>query len=254
MNLNTTLQKTLLDAGLSEMEVLVYGELSKNPADSVWELVTRTGLSKSSVYRAVEQLVHRKLVSRDENGIRALSLKALVSDLSGKERKLRKTALTLRQMTPLLKMGNDTLERFETLYTRDQIEEAFMFMAEHDYGVCLDFGDCESLFPHVGGVQAGQTFRNERVKHAKSEVILTTWGDYSEHFSRKADKDRFQFEINYLNVDFKEKFMILNDKSDYVFFSCVEDEEMYAYLIKSKAIADIQRAQFKVFSQQLGNR
>lgn len=254
MSLNKSLEKTLLEAGLSEMEAMVYLSLLKKPAVSTWDLVIRTGLSKSGVYRTVEQLMNRKLVARDKEGIRALSLKALVADLSGKERKLRKTALDLKQMAPFLKMGNDAVERFEPLYTKDQIDEAFMFMAEHEYGVCLDFGDCESLFPRIGGVKAGHNFRDERVKHAKSEAILTTWGDYSEYFSRLGDKDRFQFEINYLNLDFKDKFVVLNDESDYVFFTRVEDEELQAYLVKSKSIADIQRAQFKAFSQQLGNR
>lgn len=253
MNLKQAFKHHLLQAGLSEIEVLVYIELTKSPAETTWALVNRTGLSKSSVYRAVENLIERKLVKRDASGLHALSLKALTASLDSKQRNLRKTAIKLRQMAPFLKIQEDTVERFEPLYTQDQILEAFHFMAEHDFGVCLDFGDFESLLPHIGGTPEGHKFRNERFKHATNDVILTTWGDYSDYFCIQTDAEAFQCHIKHMDIEFKNKFIICNDKSDYVFLTEFEDGELNATLIKSKLFADIQRAQFKAFSQSIGN-
>src|SRR3989338_9063881 len=110
MALYHQLQKLLLDAGLSETQVFVYLELLKKPAATTWDLVTRTGLRKSTVYDAIAMLKDLKMVEKTENGIRALSLKTLVSSLNSTKRKLDKTAFKLKQISPFLHEPRESIE------------------------------------------------------------------------------------------------------------------------------------------------
>ena len=73
------LRRLLFEAGLSEAEVFVYIALIKKPAETIWDLVMRTRLPKTVVYRAFEELKEMKMVERSSESIRALSLKNFLS-------------------------------------------------------------------------------------------------------------------------------------------------------------------------------
>lgn len=252
MGILLKLKDLLLEAGLDETIVFVYLELLKRPAQTIWELVERTGLSKSTVYRTFENLVALRLVEKNKDNIRALSLKNFVESLYRKERKLWKLANKIKQTAPFLR-GHENVERFETLYGADEIAEAYIFMAETPYGVNLDFGDFESFIPHIGGIKIAERFRALRAKHATHTAICTTFGPRTSYFGTKEAEANFNCHIRYLNLNFDKKWLIFSDTSDYVMFNDVTDPECpTAVLIKSKEVADSQRLMFENFSRQIG--
>lgn len=255
MTLHTKLKSLLLNAGLSETESMIYVELLRKPAQTIWELKERTRLSKSAVYRAFDHLQSLKLVEKTEDGIQALSLKSLVADLSNKTRKINKTLWELKDIAPYLKRANEPIEKIEFYYTQDQFRDVYMFMAEQDYDVNLDFGDFENFVPILGGgLEMPLKFREKRVKHAGHHAICTTHGKYFDYFNSRDAQERFKNNLEHLKFDFRGSWMILSDKSDYVMFNHFEDpENPHCALVKSKAIADAQRKQFDYYSQQIGN-
>lgn len=147
------LQNLLFDVGFSEAEVCLYIELLKKPLLRVWELVQKTGLSKSTVYDAFSKLKKLQMVEKTGDGIRALSLKALVAELNRNKKRLDKTAYKIKQIAPFLRVPNETVEEFETLYTPEQIREAYILMSEIPYSMNLDFGDFENFITAMGGNQ-----------------------------------------------------------------------------------------------------
>lgn len=243
----------LLATGLSEAEVLVYQELLKKPAKFVYDLVRRTGLSRSSVYRAVEVLRERKMIGESEQGMHAASLKSLVASLDQTSRKLAKVAAGLRKVSPFLRVPMEAVEDYQHFYGEGQVAEVYLSMAERVYGVNLDFGDFESFLPKVGGFSVGNTFREERAKRATNKAICTTFGPSSAYYCTKQDEQIFNNKVKVLDIDFKDRFVVFSDTGDYVLFANTRDEDVDAVLIKSRLIADMQRGQFNVFSQKLGN-
>lgn len=250
----TKLRELLFEAGLSEAEVFVYIELIKKPATTIWDLVLRTGLSKSTVYRAFIKLRNFKMVEKNRDGIRALSLKALISELIKSERKLRKTAYLIKQIAPFLRAPRESIEEMETFYTKDQITESYIDLAGRDFDVSLDFGDFENFVPIVGGIEPVFKFRMDRLKHARNYALCTTFGPNTAIFCTPEAKTRFKNTVDILKNNFLNNFICFSDRDDYVLFNNFTDpENPSAALVKSKVIADIQRTQLQSFSRQFGN-
>lgn len=257
------LKDLLLEAGLSEIAVHVYLELLRKPAQTVWELVVRTGLPKTSVYRAVESLRNLRMIAEsaqprlgldDNNGIRALSLKNFVENLLRSTKKIGKLAHKLAQVAPFLRPGEDTPEEMETLFNKEDIRDAYIKMSQLDYGVNLDFGDFENCVMAFGDLALACRFRDFRTVHAGHKAICTTWGPNTAYFATKESEKKFKNHVEMLNLDFKNRFIIFSDKSDYVFFGDATDREFpMATIVKSKPVADAQRLIFSNFSRKLGN-
>lgn len=248
------LRDLLLEAGLNESECHVYIELLKKPCQTVWELVTRTGLSKSVAYRAFTRLHNLKMVEKSELGIRALTLKSFVSELVRRERRLSKIAYKIKQVAPFLRAPHESIEEFETFYTPGQIADAYVAMSELDFGVSLDFGDFEHFVPIIGGIHPVHMFRTNRVKKATAHAVCTTNGPYTAEFCTQEAKVKFKNTVDFAKLDFKNNFVVFSDRSDYVLFNTFSDAEYpSSVLVKSKPIADVQRMQLKSFSQHAGN-
>ncbi|MFA4891514.1 MAG: hypothetical protein WC604_04185, partial [Candidatus Gracilibacteria bacterium] len=218
------------------------------------------GLNRNAVYRAVAKLKELKLIKKDEDGLKALSLKSLVSELKTSSLRLNKIAYKIKSIAPLLKAPKDSIESFEHFYTSDQIAEAYLFMSEQTYHTNLDFGDFENFVPTLKGeLNTAYKFRNARVKHASHRAICTTFGTRTESFCTKESKVKFRNRVSLLknpdkNFDFKNKFIIFSDTCDYVLFNDFADiENPISVLIKSKAVANMQRGQFDLFSQKVEN-
>lgn len=249
------ISELLLATGLGEPEVLVYCELLEKPVRFGYELVRRMGLSKSAVYRALEVLREKKMIRDDEQGICAASLKSLVASLDQTSRKLSKVAAGLRKVSPFLRVPMEAVEEYQHFYGEDQVAEAYLSMAERVGGgsVNLDFGDFENFLPKVGGFVVGNRFREERAKRATNKAICTTFGPTSAYYCTREDEQIFKNKVKVLDIDFKDRFMVFSDTGDYVLFANTHDDEVDAVLVKSRVIAGMQRGQFDVFSQKLGN-
>jgi len=250
MVLYKKLEKLLLEAGLSEQEVLIYISLLKKPASTIWEIVQRIGLKKSTVYDAFSVLKNLQMVERTPESIRALSLKVFVAELSRNRRKTDKIAYKLKQIAPFLRLPRESIENFETFYTPDQIIDAYLTMAALPYDVNLDFGDYENFITAIGSNDLGLQFRSKRVKHASHRAICTTYGSNLAAFCKKEDLEKFKnvFDVH-TEINFKNRWIIFSDTNDHVLFNDVSEPDYpYSILIKSKIIADIQRMQFNNFS------
>lgn len=248
------LQELLLQTGLSETDTLVYLELLRKPAASIWELVIRTGINKSSVYRAFSNLKKIKMVERNENGIYALSLKHIVENLFKQERKFGRLAQRIKSVAPFLHAPEEHVIEFETLDNKEDLREAYIKMAQLPYDTNLDFGDFENCLPSFGDLALAFRFRENRVKHARHHALCTTFGPYTSYFSTRQAAARFKNKVEMANIDFKNRFIIFSDTNDSVFFIDAADKEApIGILVKSKPIADIQRLNFANFSQKFGN-
>jgi predicted transcriptional regulator len=254
MNINSKLRDLLIDSGLSESEAITYIELLKRPAEKIFDLISRTKLTKSTIYRSIEKLEDLKMIERSDKTIKALSLKSLVADLKMTELKLRKTVHKIQQLAPFLHAPVDAIEEFQHLYTTDQMIDAYLFMSELDYNKNLEYGDFESFAPVVGGLPILTKFRDNRVKHATHKAICTTTGPYTKYFGSKESEQKYKNNVELLNLDFNNKWVLLSDNRDYVLINNMEDPEYpNSLLVKSKILADVQRAQFNNYSQMIGN-
>lgn len=254
MSIYSQLKNLLLESGLSEIDTIVYIELLKSPALNKWDIVNRTHLSKSAVYRAFEKLESLKLIKNENGFIRACSLKTLVSEIKTSERNLRKLAYKIKSIAPFLKIPSEYISEFEQFYTKDQISQAYLYMSEIDYDVNLDFGDFENCVDMFGGLKVAYKFRNNRAKRASNHAICTSFGPKTSVFCTKDSEKKFKNKVDMLDIDFKKKFIIFSDRSDCVLFNDFSDEEYpVSVLVKSKPIANIQRLQFDNFSRTIGN-
>lgn len=245
----------LQESGRSEAETILYLELLNKPAESIWELLQRTKLSKSSAYRAFEQLKKLKLVYTENNLIHASSLKILVAELKTTERNLGKLANKIQKIAPFLKLPKESVDKFEQFYTPNQIMEAYIFMSELDFNVGLDMGDFETFCLNLtGDGTLGYKFRENRIKKtAINKAICTNVGPITALFCTRESQQKYKNFVEYSNLDFKKRFIVFSDSNDYVLFNDMEDpENPSSVLVKSKTIANIQRLQFSNLSQNFG--
>jgi len=250
MSVYKQLGNILLNAGLTEAEARVYEELLKNPVQTKWELTGRTGLNRNAVYRACEKLESLKMAGREGKCYKACSLKAFVAGLNSESLQLRRLSNKIKNIAPYLRIPNESVEEFETCYTQDQIRAVYLFMSEHRYDTNLEFGDYEGYVPVLGSLEPSIKFRNQRLKHATAHAICTTFGPNSAFFCTKNAKEVFKVTVDRLNIDFSGSFIQFSDNNDYVLFNNFSEKgNEHSVLIKSKAVADIQRAQFKCFSR-----
>jgi len=254
MSLHEKLKSLLLEAGLSEPEVLIYLELLKSPGHSKWDFVNRTGLDRNKVYRVFDKLRSLKLVEEDGGLIKPLSLKALVSDLYSSSRKKGKLATRIKNIAPYLRMANESVDEFEVLYTKDQFLETYSMMAQLNYDACLDFGDLESFVPILGGMDPVHKFRTQRAKHANNIAICTTTGPYTQTMAKQDYLSKFKATLDFLNFKCDNRWVIFSDDSDYVMLNDMSDKDYpCSVLMKSRSMADLQRTFFKQFSQMIEN-
>lgn len=250
MMIHEKLKDLLFIAGLKESEVFVYLELLKRPAQTKWELVTRTGLNRSQVYRAFNVLEEYKMIEKGKLFYRALSLKAFIEELNRTQRNTGKLVQKIRNIAPFLRLPREAVDQFDVSFTKDQILEDYIRMSEGDYSTCFDFGDLEGYVPILGGLDPLFKFREKRFKHAKNMAVCTTIGPYTECMARKTDMNKFQSQIDLLKIHYVGKWIIFSDTADYVMFNDFSNpDDPSSVLIKSKVIAESQRMMFDQFYQ-----
>lgn len=233
----------LTESGLNEAEIITYLELLKSPAETRWELISRTGLNRNKLYRACEKLIYIKLIAKTPFGIEALPLDSLVDE------QLKK----LKRLRAFHRIPFEAVDEFETADTKEKILEQYIKMSEVKYDTCLDFGDLEGLVPVLGGMDPVFKFRVNRYKQmAQNRAICTTTGPFTACMARKSDMEKFNSNIDTLKINFKGKWIIFSDTSDYVMFNDFSDQENpQSTLIKSKPVANTQRLNFETYYQNL---
>lgn len=248
------LKTLLIEAGLNEAEVKVYLELLKEPSQSKWELVGRTGLDKNQVYRAFDGLNALKMIKKNVEGIEPQSLDGLVGNLESSEQKTRKLVDRMKKFSPFLKIPTEGVAEFQVLETHDEIMEKFFMMSEIDYHTCLDFGDLERFIPLVLK-DVEQMFRFRKIRHSKSSkniALCTNNGPFTSCMMRKRDLEKYHSNVHILNIGFKNKWLIFSDTGNHVMFNYFTDEnKISSVLVNSKIVADSQRSQFKHFQDNL---
>lgn len=253
MKIQPQIRDLLLEAGLTEPEVLVYMELLKQPAQTKWDIVKRTRLNRNHVYRAFERLKGLDMIKNASSGFQAANLNTLAREVEAASRKSRILAQKLRKMTPFLAVPVETVEDFKVLNNKSEILDVYMMMSQLKYDTCLDFGDLERYVPILGGMEPVFKFRENRYNQgAKNRAICTTTGPYTECMLRKNDMNKFQSNIERLNVDYDGKWLIFSDSDDHLMFNDFTDPDApTGVLVKSKIVADTQRLQFARFYENL---
>lgn len=248
--------KYLVEADLSESEIMIYLQLLEKPARTKWELVQRTGLNRNTVYRGLDHLASLRMIVRKNGYYKSASLSGLVSHLKNAGSKLNRSAYKIQKLAPFLRMPHETVEDINTLFTLDDITESYLFMANQPYSTNLDFGDFENFIKTLGGVPMACKFRNIRSRHARNLALCTTSGPITDYFSTPEQKKNFQTNLRQLNIHaYEGKFTIFSDTSDYVLFNDFQHiENQSSVLVKSRTIAENQRALFHVFSQNFEKR
>lgn len=248
------LETLLIEAGLSEAEIKVYIELLKQPSQSKWELVNRTGLDKNQVYRAFDRLDALNIVKKDDNGIEPKSLDSLVDSLESSQQKTQKLIEDMKKFSPFLKISTEAVDDFQLLDAHDEIMNKFFMMSEVSYNTCLEFGDLERFIPTVLK-DVEQMFKFRKKRHAKSSkniALCTNNGPFTSCMMRKMDMEKFHSDVHILDVNFKNQWLIFSDTGNQVMFNYFTDKnKISSVLVNSKIVADAQRSQFDHYKNNL---
>lgn len=244
------LRTLLSEAGLNEAEITIYLELLIAPAHNKWDIVVRTKLDKNKVYRAFDRLILMKMAAQTDDHVEALSLNHLITELERKKSKVQSLTDKIKEFSPFMKIPVESVSDFQILDNKEDILEKYIQMSEIEYDTCLDFGDLESFVNVLGGLDPVFKFRKNRfANNAKNIAICTSMGPNTSCMMRKQDMNAYQSNIDLLNIKFKGKWIIFSDSNDYVMFNNFSKKQSpSSVLVRSKVVADTQRAQFDQFS------
>ena len=161
------LKNILYASGLTEEEVAVFISVFKNPNNSIYFYTKQTKLPKDKVYKIVQALNQKGLITLQGERTKKLnigSLDNLEKKLDSETRKLTRVANELKQIKnflPALKNSDNCI--FET-FSFEEYGEKFIDLTYYkNWNTILGYGDFEYLIDQIG-ISPDQTFVKRRVK------------------------------------------------------------------------------------------
>ncbi len=242
MNIETILEKI----GLQKNEILIYLDLLESGKSSISEIARRTKIHRPYVYKNIESLLKKNLISKSPLKKRILFLAESPEKL---ESALELTRLELQKIIPSLKNLYQTLNDRPTVRYLEG-EEGLKFVLED----------------MISTLKSGETYY--RYSSTKQEVFSKNSYLPTNYRKRRKDKDLYRFLITSEarakersekdNLDIKtipEKFDPFDDNivhmiyGNKVAFSDFETET--AVIIENKRFADFQKKIFLLLYRKL---
>ncbi|MBT4917304.1 MarR family transcriptional regulator [Candidatus Peregrinibacteria bacterium] len=186
MNEELKLKKLLIKSGLSERAADLYTFVLDNEGVSVADAVLAMNYSKSSIYRAFEELQSLGLVeslSDDwKNSLRIVTLGGLIKKLESEKKQKARLISSLRAMELSKDLSTpEALVDFETLNEEETYERYHDLASSDKWSTMMVMGNWEDFNNEKRNVvPIEKKFIKNRIKHGgRALVLLTKEGPYS---------------------------------------------------------------------------
>ncbi len=202
MDRDLNLKRLLIKAGLSERAASLYVYIKENEGKGIYDAYMALNYSKSSTYRAFEELKALGLIEslncKWKSLLRATSLRCLIKKLENYKRQNN----TLINSLKAFELSNnfaapESLVNFETLNEEETYERYHDLAKNKNWNTMMAFGDWED-FNNVERciVPIEKKFIHYRLKHGgKAFVVLTKEGqntsqivDYNKELDQNEDR------------------------------------------------------------------
>jgi len=202
MNINQRILQLLERTGLTPTEAKFYLVAHLNPKFPIKEIQKKAGLSKTSAYRAFENLRELGLLtSSQENwrkNVQSVSLKTFAERLAKEQRRLRKVELELKSIGNLMGLTafSHLEEPLQIITDRNKIQEkAFtLFAGNWDHFLC--YGSAERLIDVIGNQEEREWVKQRSKKGRTVDCWITEIGNYAHDFMPNNDKEYRNVKIN----------------------------------------------------------
>jgi len=249
MNINQRVLQLLERAGLSSSEAKFYLAAYQNPKMSIKEIQKKSGLSKTSAYRAFESLREFGFITTSNDNWRKIvettSLNTLAEKLAKEQRKLRKIELELKSIGNLMSLTafSHLEEPLEIITNQNKIQEKAFSLFASDWDKFLCYGSAERLIDVIGNQEEREWVKQRSKRGRTVDCWITEIGDYAHDFLPNNDKDLRNVKINIEKENQDYMTYIIGDEV----ITWHKDKELgnRAIIIKDPLIVRMQENMFK---------
>jgi rRNA pseudouridine-1189 N-methylase Emg1 (Nep1/Mra1 family) len=189
MDIIKKLKLALSNSDLKEDEIAFYISVLKKPGATIFDIAKSAKIPKDRAYKIFSALEEKRLLSsaqtpnsseRKQKKIIANPIENFIETIYAKGRKFYRTADSLKQVKPFLKLLNTPYEDVAIQsFGSEEMAENWVDLSYLNFDTCLAYGSFEMMVENMG-VEADQQFMGRRVKRGKKAFpILTEIGKYS---------------------------------------------------------------------------
>lgn len=177
--------KKLIQAGLSLHAAELYDFIYTHPRCSIADAVKALGSSKSSLYRAFEELKEKKLVQyQADNWRQSLStqpLSTLIHDLENKKRRDHRLIQYFRSLDSHSSWAGNALHESIEVLDEEQTFDRYLELSEMKWDHVFAFGNWEDFNTSKRNIiRLEKTFIKNRLKQSgKAFVVVTKGGPHT---------------------------------------------------------------------------
>lgn len=195
MDIVRKLKLALSNSDLKEDEIAFYIGVLKKPGATIFDIAKSAKLPKDRAYKIFSLLEEKKLLAsapnlneRKQKKIVANPLENFIEDIYSKGRKFYRTADSLKQVKPFLKLLNTPYEdAVIQSFNAEEMGENWADLSYLNFDHCLAYGSFEMMIENMG-TDPDQLFMGRRVKRGKKAFpILTEIGKYSREMIMNRD-------------------------------------------------------------------
>lgn len=251
-------KQALYSIGFSRADVQIIYHLFENNLSSIKNIMTDTGLPRSSIVYTLDDLVRKNVVSIQTSGLKRLYYidkpDTLVEYITQEEQKLREKHETLNKVLPSLKTmfaqwrDHEPIET-EILRGEDGLVECFMRGLDQPRGSeILRFGTDSKHFVVRAHNRLADFYQMRKDKDIFSRLLLPYNDSADAITAQYMQKDSFR-EVRFYNQELYRPHCQTAIWGDCVSFTAW-DEGLETIIIKNSTIAELHRQLFNIVWNQ----
>ncbi len=178
MNYDKKLYSLLLRAGLKPDEAELYMYVLENSGCSISDAYKNSRISKSSAYRAFENLQELELIKSDSDSwktnLQPVSLSGLIKNLENKQRCKSRLIADLKMLNGASKLsGNSKIPGIET-YEGEDVYRKYIELSQRSFDTDLVYGNWEAFNNKKSLVPIEKNFIQNRIKDGGKCILVLT--------------------------------------------------------------------------------
>ena len=255
MTISKRLKSLLLKAGLKSNEAELYLFVSENPGCSIADAYKNSGISKSSAYRAFENLRDMELLNSDSDSwktdLQTISLAGLIKKLESEQRNKRRLITELKTLNTTQNLtGNSKIAGIET-FTGEEVYQNYLDLSEMKFDTGLVYGNWEPFNNSTNLLPVEKKYIENRINNGGNCLaFLTNTGPYTREVTDyDVEENR---KTKFIETDDKKPLWINAYEGNNLvsIWNLDEAGKVFATMIDSKSVSEFYKA--FIYSKSLG--
>lgn len=250
-SMSRKLSTLLAAAGLNEKEILLYKLLRKYEQLTIPELVYRSKLPNIAVYRTLQDLEERGLITslpinKKQKVYAPNPLSSLCSYVASEQRRLRKLELALQDFDASIKILDDADEGVQVYEGKDAFREQFMQLPSLCTDEYLHIGSVDGLWEGTGYTYESPEIRSFVHNRMRKNIFAREFTLHSEEAEKIQQNDSREKRTTVLkqSLPVMDNMLVITDEQ-VSHFVC-DPEDLRVIVMTDPSLVQMHRGHFEM--------